>query len=115
MQAKLEKFSLLLRIQLSFKVSMRRKEGVTLGPTCPVTWDKSLSLSGLPFDHLGSEIFGKMMPNGSSKFSLFSMLIMSAAGPLPWRASRIAFDPQPSLKKMPAFFLLFTPLLLMSS
>lgn len=71
MQAKLERFSLLLRIQLSFKVSMRRKEGVTLGPTCPVTWDKSLSLSGLPFDHLRNEIFGKMMPNGSSSLPCF--------------------------------------------
>ena len=52
MQAKLKKFSLLLGIQLSFKVGMRWKEGVTLGPTCRVTWDKPLSLPGLPFDHL---------------------------------------------------------------
>lgn len=42
----------MLRNQLSFKLSMRLKEGVTLGPTCWVTWDKSLSLSGLQFDDL---------------------------------------------------------------
>lgn len=56
MQAKLKKFSLLLGIQLSFKVGMRRKEGVTLGPTCRVTWDKPLSLPVLPFDHLRNTI-----------------------------------------------------------
>ena len=66
MQAKFKKFSLLLGIQLSFKVGMRWKEGVTLGPTCRVTWDKPLSLPGLPFDHLRNAIFGKMMPSGSS-------------------------------------------------
>ena len=34
MQTKLKKLSLLLRIQLSVKVGMKWKVGVTLGPTC---------------------------------------------------------------------------------